>query len=249
MDDEKISSPVEEGATAVKEKKHIPLLRLFLSFLAGLAALAIFWGVYFFMQNRAVPEMADYAGDYVLISAQSGETTIAKADAAGLLSLTLTADGKCRLYTAEKSYAGHWALNGDSVSIKCAGLELGGVISATSLRLNNMLEDGLCVELDRISGAADDESTPLSGTYKLTSVESGDVVYNFASITAAGYDACYIKLSAKGTGEALLFDADAQEISCGDDYIVYKGMALPYEKSGSALKLSYPGGITQIFEK
>lgn len=248
MDDEKISSPAEDGTSAVKEKKRIPVMRLFISFLAGLAALAIFWGVYFFVQNRAVPEMADYAGDYALVSARSGETTMDKADSAELFSLTLAADGKCRLYTEEKSYAGRWTLRGESVSIKCAGLELGGVISDTSLRLNNVLTGGLYVELDRISESAEEASAPLPGTYRLTCVESGETVYSAAAVTAAGYDTCYIKLSFDSTGEALLFDADAQEISCTEDYVVYKDMALPFEKSGSTLKLSYPGGITLIFD-
>ncbi len=248
MDDEKISSPAEDSTAVVKEKKRIPVMRLFISFLAGLAALAVFWGVYFFIQSRAVPEMADYAGDYTLVSARSGETTIDKADSAGLFSLTLAADGKCRLYAAEKSYAGHWTLCGESVSIKCAGLELGGVISDTSLRLNNVLAGGLYIELDRISGSAEEAAAPLSGTYELTSVESGETVYSSATVTAAGYDACYIKLSSEGTGEALLFDSDAREISCTEDYIVYKGMALPFTKSGSTLKLSYQGGITLIFD-
>lgn len=260
MDDEKLSPAADEETSETeavpaaeeaqaKARSRIPVKRLVISFLAGLAALAIFWGVYFLTRSTAVPEMADYAGDYVLASAESNDVTIDKGQQPEALSLTLTADGKCRLYTHDKSYSGRWSLSGNAARIKCAGLTFNAAFSDDSLCLNNVFSDGLDISLDKVSADTEERALPGRGTYKLSALETNEGSYGAAAISASGYSGCCIKIFADGTGEALLLDGTVQEISCAADYIIYKGMRLKLAHSADALTLSYPGGITMTFEK
>lgn len=257
--DEDKAAPTETASAAeeaqpkemapAKSRGKLPIMRLLVSFLAGLAALAIFWGVYFLTRSTAVPEMANYAGDYVLASAESSNVTIDKGREADVLSLSLTADGKCRLYTAGKSYAGRWSLSGNTATIKCAGLTFSAAFSDGSLRLSNVFSDGLDINLDKVSANAEDKALPRRGTYKLSSLETIDSSYGEAAVSASGYGGCYIKIAADGSGEALLLDGAVQEISCSADHIIYKGMRLELSQSADKLILSYPGGITMTFGK
>ena len=134
--------------------------------------------------------------------------------------------------------------------MRCGTVRLSGSISGSVLRLENIMGSGLDAELTR-SAAPSESAGPaaLSGKYTLTGVESDGSTYSYPTIEAAGYSGSYIAFSKNGTGKALLFDGETQQISCGEGFIVYKGMRLGCTSDKGLLRIEYPGGVTLIFEK
>lgn len=250
LNDEKKSESSEAPENAISAKKAFPLKRIIISALAGLLAFALFWGAYFLLRAAPDPAAAEYAGEYVLGSAQSGDITLEEAENPDILSLRLESSGKCMVCTAGGSYSGRWTLNDGVFSVRCGTVRLSGSISGSVLRLENIMGSGLDAELTR-SAAPSESAGPaaLSGKYTLTGVESDGSTYSYPTIEAAGYSGSYIAFSKNGTGKALLFDGETQQISCGEGFIIYKGMRLGCTSDNGLLRIEYPGGVTLIFEK
>lgn len=237
-----------ENSTATTEAKNpFPIKRVALSVLTGLAAFALFWGVYFFFCSSPSASAAEYAGEYSLFSAESGGAVISAKNDNPALSLTLYENGKCLMKTSAKSLSGHWFEKEGKITALCGTVKLSGRISNGELAVET--KSGGTMTFKSTAPLADENATTPTGRYKLKALNDNGTEYSSAVLRGTDAGEWYITLTKRGTGRAQLFSESAENITADGECITLRSMRLAYTVDGNTLTLSYPGGLELIFEK
>lgn len=236
----------EKSNATTEVKKPFPMKRMALSVLTGLAAFALFWGVYFFFFSSPSANAAEYAGEYVLFSAESDGAVISAESDTPALSLTLSENGKCTLKTSGKSLSGRWFEKEGKITALCSTVKLTGRISNGELTVES--ETGGTMTLKSTAPAAENAKTP-AGRYKLTVLNDNGTEYSAEVLCGTDAGKWYIALTKHGTGRAQIFSESAENITADGECITLRSMRLDYALDGDTLTLSYPGGIVLTFEK
>lgn len=211
--------------------------RVLLSVLAGLAALAVFWCGYLLFSFRAVPEMAEYAGEYSAAYTQTGNIRLSE----GMpLTAVLDAGGKCTLSLGERSYSGRWTLRGGGLRIWCGTAYMRGTLDGDVLTLENVFGSGTAVSLSR---GGDGYTPPSSGKYVVSEISADGESYAKNTVDEAGAGEWYVLINDDGSAEARLFAAEAQSASFMESGLIYGQLLLDYSLDGNALIIEYPDGV------
>lgn len=237
-----------ENLSATTEmKKPFPIKRVALSVLTGLAAFTLFWGVYFFFFSTPSANAAEYAGEYVLFSAESGGTVISAESDTPALSLTLYENGKCILKTNGQSLSGRWFEKEGKITALCGTAKLTGKISNGELTVE--AKTGGTMTLKSSAPPADENTTIPAGRYRLTALNDNGTEYSAEVLCGTDAGEWYIALTKRGTGRAQIFSESADNITADSECITLRSMRLAYTLDGDTLTLSYPGGVELTFEK
>ncbi len=237
----------ENSAAATEAKKPFPIKRVALSVLTGLAAFALFWGVYFFFFSSPSANAAEYAGEYVLLSTESGGAVISAEGGTPALSLTLYENGKCRIKTNGKSLSGRWFEKEGKITALCGTVKLTGRISNGELTVET--KAGGTMTLKSTVAPADENVKTPAGRYKLRALNDNGTEYSTEVLCGTEAGKWYIALTKRGTGRAQIFSESAENITADSECITLRSMRLAYTLDGNTLTLSYPGGVVLTFEK
>ena len=230
------------------QKAPFPVKRLALSVLAGVAAFALFWCCYYLFVPRTTVGMAELAGTYTLTAASRGDVALAEPEGLGAASVELDADGRCRMNAGERSLSGRWTLDGGFMSLRCADVTLTGTADEGRLALKSGYDSAVTLVFTR-AGLTDGSGDIPVGKYTLTGIDDNGTVYAGSVIDAAEPGDWYIRVKRGGSGSAVIFSAETEDISVDGGYILLRGMRLGYTLDGGVLTVDYPGGITLTFEK
>ena len=229
------------------EKEPFPVKRLVLSVLAGAAAFVLCWCCYYLLVPHPTDGMTELAGVYTLAEASRGDITLAQTEGAGIAEIELGADGRCGMTVGMRSLSGRWTLAEDTISLRCGGVKLIGTVSGNALALNEAGSSEVTLVFTR--GAAADSAAIPAGKYTLTAIDDNGTAYTGSVIGAAETGNWYISVKRDGSGSALLFSDEAEEISVDGRCIVLRGMRLGYTLDRKTLTVDYPGGIMLTFER
>lgn len=238
MSETKISSKI----------KGFPVKRLILSIFAGLIALSLFWGVFFYLRYKPTDEMLSYAGTYIITSSSSNSVTVDASTLGVDTSIELSPDGKCFLQTGDNIRRGLWALDGDTVTIYCGFMSLRGTVSGDSLTLKSSFNAGQELVFTISDNEAEDVDFS-AGKYKLTSLDDNGVLYTGSILQSAGFGDWFITISKSGRGTARIFSDTDEDIRVEDDCILLRTLRLDYACDGKTLTLLYPDNVTLTFTK
>lgn len=237
----------EKSNATTETKKHFPIKRVALSVLTGLAAFALFWGVYFFFFSSPSANPAEYAGEYALFSAQSGGAVISAESDSPALSLTLYENGKCLIKTSGQSLSGRWFEKEGKITALCGAVKLTGRI--LNGELNVETKTGGTMNLKSTAPANEEAATTPAGRYKLTALNDNGTEYSAEVLRSTDAGEWYIALTKRGTGRAQIFSESAENITADGESIALRSMRLDYTLDGNTLTLAYPGGVVLTFEK
>lgn len=237
----------EKSNATTETKKRFPIKRVALSVLTGLAAFALFWGVYFFFFSSPSANPAEYAGEYALFSAQSGGAIISAESDIPALSIRLYENGKCNLKTSGQSLSGRWFEKEGKITALCGMVKLSGAVSNGEMTVTTKSGDTLT--LKNTATPADENAKTPAGRYKLTALNDNGTEYSAEVLCGTDAGEWYIALTKRGTGRAQIFSQSAENIKADGECITLRSMRLDYTLDSNTLTLSYPGGVLLTFEK
>ena len=215
--------------------------RLLISIAAGVAAMALFLAVYYFLQSKREKVFYEGAGRYAAVMASGSGVS----SEYGGMEIVLCSDGSCTVILGDQGKNGQWKRAGDRVEITVGGQKLTGALIGDTLEIMSGTSP---TRISLLNTEAMKPAAIPEGRWKLSSVTDGDSVYTGEMLRKLGYDGSYLEIGENGKGTAKLFTQES-EITVGGEFINFRGRLLPFSFSDNQLSLMYSEGVTLSFEK
>ena len=228
-----------DKSTGMSSKKQI-----IISIAAGIAAMAIFLAIYFFISSQRKNIFYEGEGSYsAFMSLDEGILS-----EYGGLEIELASDGKCIVTVGGQSKKGKWTRAGERIEINVGGKKFTGSMDKNNLELTYSEASPTVIFLAKEGTVTAAGKIP-SGKWRIISLTDGDTFYPEEMLEKSGFGSSYIELDENGEGTADILNNGLGLISVTAEYIKYKGIFFRYSILDNQLTLNYSDTVTLVFEK